>query len=140
MNEHACTSCGNVPNKRLKCLQCEDAGYCNKECQAAHWTTHKEVCNLHRAVTRAAGLVRHLFLEVRELNFGMNVSRIRKRHDEVQFQCDNQPLGLLRRFSSTVSLTEKEKLMVLCSSVCVHAMAYSYDFLDRMLKGRILML
>ena len=28
----------------LSCTQCREANYCSKECQAAHWPTHKQIC------------------------------------------------------------------------------------------------
>ena len=35
-----------VRSKMLYCTQCRKANYCSRECQVAHWPTHKEYCAL----------------------------------------------------------------------------------------------
>ena len=41
-----CTLPGNktVRSKMLYCSQCRNANYCSRECQVAHWPSHKEIC------------------------------------------------------------------------------------------------
>jgi hypothetical protein len=44
-----CLYCYNVEtldgaNKLMKCQRCKRAHYCNRECQVAHWKSHKKMC------------------------------------------------------------------------------------------------
>jgi hypothetical protein len=59
-----CANCGYLPASRLdpsanflkKCSRCNEAFYCNKECQTKHWKSHKGMCKLvneRRAETSA---------------------------------------------------------------------------------------
>lgn len=38
-----CDCCGEE-RQVLKCMGCKNAQYCDKDCQAAHWETHQDVC------------------------------------------------------------------------------------------------
>lgn len=40
-----CWECGNKEKTLKKCTKCKLAKYCGKECQHAHWKTHKAECN-----------------------------------------------------------------------------------------------
>lgn len=43
--KHAtCWSCKGPCPARKKCANCETAYYCSKQCQRAHWPTHKAEC------------------------------------------------------------------------------------------------
>ena len=37
----------------LSCTQCRKANYCSRECQAAHWPTHKQLCIVHARMLAA---------------------------------------------------------------------------------------
>ena len=37
-----CAQCSNLGD--LRCGSCQQVHYCSKECQRAHWTTHKHTC------------------------------------------------------------------------------------------------
>ena len=37
-----CAQCSNLGT--LRCAKCKQAHYCSKECQKAHWATHKKTC------------------------------------------------------------------------------------------------
>ena len=39
-----CFHCGKRGHDLIKCLQCEEAYYCDKKCQEAHATAHAKVC------------------------------------------------------------------------------------------------
>ena len=46
-NRVACSKCGKcepVAAAFKKCSRCKVAFYCSKDCQEAHWKTHKQVC------------------------------------------------------------------------------------------------
>ncbi|KDQ58660.1 hypothetical protein JAAARDRAFT_34494 [Jaapia argillacea MUCL 33604] len=49
-----CWNCGKGQEKLMKCAGCRYAVYCNKDCQRAHWSNHKEACKME-AKLRAAG-------------------------------------------------------------------------------------
>ena len=41
----ACAHCGKVPRQMKRCAVCQTVGYCDKDCQTAHWKNgHKRVC------------------------------------------------------------------------------------------------
>lgn len=40
----ACGSCGKTPASLQRCSRCRSERYCNRDCQKAHWKTHKKVC------------------------------------------------------------------------------------------------
>lgn len=50
MGAGSCDQCGEKAyNKNVilqRCSRCKEAMYCSKECQKAHWPTHKQVCKL----------------------------------------------------------------------------------------------
>lgn len=37
-----CANCSQMGN--LRCKKCKKTHYCSKECQRAHWSTHKKTC------------------------------------------------------------------------------------------------
>lgn len=43
---HRCAlpSCGRFGADLSRCERCKEAWYCRKECQVAHWKTHKKAC------------------------------------------------------------------------------------------------
>ncbi len=44
-NNSACGNC-KAKDAPLRCTQCKSTNYCNKECQQAHWKTHKKTCKM----------------------------------------------------------------------------------------------
>jgi hypothetical protein len=47
MSSPKCSVCSATPptgNSLLKCGQCKSSWYCSKECQAADWKYHKQIC------------------------------------------------------------------------------------------------
>ena len=44
--EYVCASCDSIITKRPapSCSKCDVTFYCNRECQVAHWKTHKKAC------------------------------------------------------------------------------------------------
>lgn len=40
----SCASCASVEVRLLQCSRCRSVWYCNKDCQKAHWKTHKSSC------------------------------------------------------------------------------------------------
>lgn len=42
--EHYCGSCNKTTAVMLKCGRCKEVFYCDRNCQRAHWPTHKSVC------------------------------------------------------------------------------------------------
>jgi len=46
-SDHTCKRCSNcdkVPENRRRCGRCNNVWYCNRECQRAHWQSHREIC------------------------------------------------------------------------------------------------
>ncbi|OJD31510.1 mynd domain [Diplodia corticola] len=43
-NDTTCASCGKVSDDLKRCAKCHSERYCNRDCQKAHWKTHKKVC------------------------------------------------------------------------------------------------
>jgi len=39
-----CAQCGNMPSSPQRCGRCSQAVYCSRECQAAHWPSHRAPC------------------------------------------------------------------------------------------------
>ena len=39
-----CFNCGKRSHDLIKCLQCEEAYYCDSKCQGTHATAHAKVC------------------------------------------------------------------------------------------------
>jgi splicing suppressor protein 51 len=40
----SCAACSATDVPLLKCARCKSVSYCNKDCQKAHWKTHKQSC------------------------------------------------------------------------------------------------
>lgn len=63
-----CANCGNSDKELERCTGClvdEDwaylaVAYCSKECQKAHWKTHKDVCRDRMRLARACSVARSL--------------------------------------------------------------------------------
>ncbi|KKY26387.1 putative mynd domain [Diplodia seriata] len=43
-NQPTCSSCGKPSQNLKRCAKCHSEQYCNRDCQKAHWKTHKKVC------------------------------------------------------------------------------------------------
>ena len=43
-NQEQCAHCGMTSDKLQTCSRCKDTKYCSKECQKAHFPTHKGPC------------------------------------------------------------------------------------------------
>ncbi|KAH7060656.1 putative MYND domain protein [Macrophomina phaseolina] len=41
---HACANCGKTEEGLKHCAKCSSEYYCSRDCQKAHWKTHKKVC------------------------------------------------------------------------------------------------
>lgn len=39
-----CAQCGKSPSTLKQCNKCHSVSYCDKDCQKAHFKTHKKVC------------------------------------------------------------------------------------------------
>jgi len=48
-----CDNCG-LEKRRFKCSKCSSVSYCGRECQVAHWGSHKKECKLLRAAKDGA--------------------------------------------------------------------------------------
>lgn len=44
LNTESCAHCSEVVRRLRRCAGCMVPGYCSKECQKAHWKTHKPGC------------------------------------------------------------------------------------------------
>jgi hypothetical protein len=42
--KQSCVGCGTTQCSLLQCTRCKKSYYCNKNCQANHWATHKLTC------------------------------------------------------------------------------------------------
>jgi hypothetical protein len=40
----ACAQCAASPDSLKQCIKCHSVWYCNRECQKAHFKTHKKAC------------------------------------------------------------------------------------------------
>ncbi|KAH7119603.1 hypothetical protein B0J11DRAFT_508408 [Dendryphion nanum] len=40
-----CASCGADSSSLRRCSRCKQQRYCSRNCQKAHWPTHKQTCN-----------------------------------------------------------------------------------------------
>ncbi|KAK8151829.1 putative MYND domain protein [Phyllosticta citrichinensis] len=49
-----CGSCGKTHTKLQRCSRCQSERYCNRDCQKAHWKTHKKVCSTRANAAAAA--------------------------------------------------------------------------------------
>ncbi|KAH7042207.1 putative MYND domain protein [Macrophomina phaseolina] len=49
----ACASCGKTSTDLKRCAKCHSEHYCNRDCQKAHWKTHKKVCASRAAAATA---------------------------------------------------------------------------------------
>jgi hypothetical protein len=47
-NQTCCAACKKISEKLKRCSRCQVVFYCSVECQHAHWTQHKHVCNKSR--------------------------------------------------------------------------------------------
>jgi hypothetical protein len=45
----SCSSCYKAEQELLRCARCQEAFYCNKDCQKDHWPVHKKRCNILEA-------------------------------------------------------------------------------------------
>lgn len=43
-SSNSCAYCNKSSVELLRCSGCRNAFYCSKECQRAHWKTHKQQC------------------------------------------------------------------------------------------------
>jgi len=43
-DRYMCSACMRVVNRTMRCSRCKRVAYCSKECQKAHWKTHKPFC------------------------------------------------------------------------------------------------
>ncbi|KAF2015579.1 hypothetical protein BU24DRAFT_180765 [Aaosphaeria arxii CBS 175.79] len=40
----SCAQCKKTPDSLKQCLKCHSVSYCNRDCQKAHFKTHKKEC------------------------------------------------------------------------------------------------
>ncbi|KAJ7019107.1 hypothetical protein C8F04DRAFT_1148975 [Mycena alexandri] len=59
----SCSGCGSTKERKdvKVCKTCKTAAYCNKDCQRADWTKHKEICDLTRTQKVPRRLAENLF-------------------------------------------------------------------------------
>ncbi|KAK4889777.1 hypothetical protein LTR27_011489 [Elasticomyces elasticus] len=50
-----CDQCKKTSGPSKRCAKCKTTAYCNRECQAAHWKTHKRECAIIAQIRYPAG-------------------------------------------------------------------------------------
>lgn len=48
-----CSHCDKAPSSLKQCVKCMSVSYCDRDCQRAHWETHKQDCS--RLTTKRLG-------------------------------------------------------------------------------------
>ena len=61
-----CFECGKHGHKLPKCMQCNQAYYCNADCQRKHWPKHRPVCRAAVAALARRATRERLARAVRE--------------------------------------------------------------------------
>jgi hypothetical protein len=152
MTPHACAQCQSpATNKCAGCLGApsygesgpNDAYYCGRDCQKAHWHQHKSGCRelRHRIrLQRAANLLKAIICRVRlhaatQQFKSMRVEGATIYLDGVE---EHEPgTNLLRRLVVGSDVNQSSLHAVLAHEGCTDSMVYLHYFAKELLSGRV---
>jgi splicing suppressor protein 51 len=76
-----CATCNTTDVPLLKCARCKAVSYCSKDCQKAHWKTHKQIC-AHIADVRAISNNKVYHNRPEEETFKLLIDTLRMRQED----------------------------------------------------------
>jgi hypothetical protein len=149
-----CAHCHVNIDKPLKCVGCcSQLGsekhaitfYCKKECQIAHWKTHKTDCKAHQTrqlLYRAGSVLQDIFYKYRELMFDRYIVRKETKGNTTFLYEGCYPtiiteLDILIPFPHQLVTTDEEKKALLAHLSCTDAVVFMSDMVKYFLKGWI---
>lgn len=154
--KNKCTNCGHFDAKSF-CAGCHQApntdgtphvsvSYCTKECQKAHWPSHRTECkNLQarKALFRAAWLLQKIYYTVRRESYDSCVVSVEEVDGELLVHEGNYSLeptkredGFYRDFPDGIFENERDADACLSLLYCNDSLSHMYVVTDWLLKGR----
>jgi hypothetical protein len=155
-NEKKCTNCGNH-NANAYCAGCRQAPntdgtshvnvrYCTKECQKAHWPSHRIECkNLQarKALFRAARLLQKMWYAVRRESFDNCVVKAEEVDGELLIHEGNYDLeptkrkyGFYREVPDAIFKNKQDAETCLNLLYCTDSVSHMYMVNHWLLKGQ----
>jgi hypothetical protein len=140
------------------CIACKDAPdigdnitekayyYCNRQCQVAHWSTHKSICKrlqTRKALYRAGSTLQKVFYMYREKCFDKLVARIERKNGKMyihegvyNYEGMISEMDFLETFPESLCESEEEKLALLSHIACSDAVAWLHELIKFMIGGQ----
>ncbi|KAK8093871.1 hypothetical protein PG997_000556 [Apiospora hydei] len=145
-----CAHCGG--NASLNCSGClrapeyeigdvKQTKYCGRECQTAHWPSHKAYCSPMRKrqkLLRAARLLKAVLLVYRECTFDLDIKRIALNDGVLQLHQNLRPASArrqYRQFPSELANSLEQKEAVLANNQCTTALALFGSLAKKLLSN-----
>ncbi|KAI4755233.1 hypothetical protein E4T52_12813 [Aureobasidium sp. EXF-3400] len=154
-NKKKCTNCGNL-NAKAHCAGCHQAPetdstphvnvrYCTRECQKAHWPSHRAECkNLQarKALFRAAWLLQKMWYAVRRESFDNCVTKAEEVNGELLIHEGNYDVeptkrehGFYRKFPDAAFKNKQDAETCLNLLYCTDSLSHMYIVNHWLLKG-----
>lgn len=151
MSESKCASCGS--NALTRCSGCIGApeyesgdaantGYCDSNCQEAHWNTHKAHCKIlqqRKKLLRTAKILKAALLTYRETSYDIDLTSVKyedgvlwlhQKQRSISTRCKRGP------FPNHLVDNVQHKEAILAHNSCTTAMALLGRLTRKLLKGQ----
>ena len=135
-----CSGCYHAPE--YEAGDVKQTKYCGRECQTAHWPSHKASCNPMRKrlkLLRAARLLKAVLLAYRECVFDLDVSKIElsdgvlQLHQRLRLASARKPY---MPFPSGLTSSLGHREAALANNQCTTALALFGRLAKNLLSGR----
>jgi len=155
-NKKKCVNCGNL-DANAHCAGCHQAPntdgtshvsvrYCTRECQKAHWVSHRTECkNLQarKALFRAAWLLQKIWYTVRRESFDNDLVSAEEVNGELLIHEGNYDLkstkrenGFYREFPDAIFKNKQDAEASLNLLYCTDSVSHMYMVNHWLLKGK----
>ena len=146
---HTCANCGK-PAAR-PCKGCEDAPrmngeqipdvyYCSNDCQTAHFSAHKAICEklgMRRTLFRAGEVIQQAFFNYREHCYESKLSA-KATNNNVTYLHEESPEAyqIGGNFPDHLFPDDNERAAALSLNACVDSLAYTHKLIAGALRGK----